>query len=97
MKTLNVDAGFADLISGLVSQRNEFLGQLEPGKSVIGITFTNSKKLTCVYKTHDDKSITVGSTKETIDHLLHSKDLNISGPFTCQDFTFPLTHVSVVG
>ncbi len=97
MKTSIISQDLQTFITGLADQRNAALAQLKPGNSMLTLTVRKSGiKLICIYKKHDKATITIQSSKQTLDHLFRGKNLVLSGSFSEQeDMTFNLVDVEI--
>jgi len=82
------------LVGNLVQRRQDYLASLKSGSSMVTLTH-KGKKLLCVYLRHTAETITVRTTKETIDHLFNNGTLCLSGPLTDLDVKFPLNETQV--
>lgn len=89
-----VSSGFKAVVDTLVKQRQDYLAGLKPESSMLNITY-RGKKLLCVYMRHTATTITVKTTKETVDHLWNNGTLCLSGPFTDVNIKFPLNEVQI--
>jgi hypothetical protein len=87
----NDNNGLADIVKQSIQRREDFLASLRSGASMLKLV-VRGQKLTCVYKKHDSKTLTVGSDTQTA-QLLRGGTFNLSGPFKPEDITFNLNEV----
>ena len=91
-----LDSGFKNAIDGFVARRTAWLDQLTSGQ-VLHITVRKSgKSLYCIYKRHNQSSITIESTKETLDWLFRDKNLVLfGGSQTPEEMSFKLMDIKI--
>ena len=74
----------------IVNRRIAWLQSLRPGKSVVRITVRKTGTILYgIYKSHSDSTITIESTRSTIDHLFRGGILVLSQmDLRSEDMTF---------
>ena len=89
-----VSSGFKVIVDTLVQQRQDYLAGLQSESSMVKITYKD-KTLLCVYMRHTQTTVTVKTSKETVDHLWNNGPLCLSGPYTDLNVKFKLSEVHI--
>ena len=78
-------------------RRDNSLNHCVAGQTVLSIKLRDGKRLYCVYKAHDRTSITVISSKQTLDWLFRGQNLTLfgGGELTDEEVTFNFADVEI--